>query len=110
MPNKKLLLALTMAAAASCSTANASVLFSDNFNESGFMGAPDLLNNYSDRWAHTSYYSAVEANGWTFTGRMTYAVNTDNGDGALSLEEPYAGIGSAGGSRNCHGNRSARSA
>jgi hypothetical protein len=86
--------------AAAVNSANASVVFSENFDASsgfanslilGFGSTADSAS--SDRWANTNYYTINNVNGWTFGSSGTYyAEQTDargvaTGNGALLLNE-----------------------
>jgi hypothetical protein len=70
------------------SSAQATVVFNEDFNNPAFQGGSLLLNDTSDHWTNTDYYYINSANGWTFSGSGAYyAKNQGINDGALLLNE-----------------------
>ena len=72
--------------------ARATVVYSEDFNASGFLGADLNLTGQdinSERWgAQTAYYNIKNADGWTFNSPGTYlAVNTATGNQGVLLNE-----------------------
>ena len=89
---KLLSLAALAGALALAGAANASVVFSEDFNAAGFEGASLGLNpaeQFSDRWVHVDYTRINEFNGWDFSDDGAYYVrNTDDrSQGAVLLNE-----------------------
>jgi len=75
--------------------AQATTIYTENFNNSTFQGStPILLNDTSDNWSHTDYYSVNSADGWTFTGGGTYYATNGAGNGAILLNENGAATAS----------------
>jgi hypothetical protein len=69
------------------SSASAQIVYSENFNNTGFQGG-SIGVSFSDRWANTAYYSINTFDGWTFSSSAIYALKNDgSGDGALLLNE-----------------------
>jgi len=88
---KMLVAAAAMSVACAAGAANASVVFSENFNNAAFQGAllPLGADHTSDRWASAFYYGVNDADGWSFSG-TSFSVRdgADASDGAVLLNEP----------------------
>src|SRR5271166_4668745 len=78
--------ALIGALVSSAMSANAGIIYSEDFNNiAGFQGNPSYLNSFSDKYLQTSYYLINNFDGWTFSGGAYYALS--GGDGAVLLNE-----------------------
>ena len=72
-------------------TANAAVIYSEDFNNLSFQGVPFLLGSTSDKFGPTNYYHINNFDGWTFSSAAYYALNASSTDGAVLLNENFPG-------------------
>jgi hypothetical protein len=64
------------------------VIYSEDFDNTGFLGVSHLLGTGSDKYPLVSYNAINNFDGWTFTGTGTeYVLNTAGTDGAVVLNE-----------------------
>ena len=70
-------------------TANAATIYSEDFNNPGFLSLGNSSNipvvSFSDKYASTDYYLINDFNNWSFTGDAWYALSGT--DGAVLLNE-----------------------
>ena len=65
----------------------AAFAYSEDFNSPGFIGSPILVNDNSDRFGPTNYYTINNFDGFAFSGGA-YLAQSLTGDGALLINEP----------------------
>jgi hypothetical protein len=84
--------ALLAGAAVSLGGAQASIVYSEDFNNIGFQGSQldlsgDPVGNKSDKYNPANYYNINSFNGWTFTTGTYLTVGAAGTDGAVLLNE-----------------------
>ena len=75
--------------AGAATSASAATVYSETFNNPAFAGTAILTNDTSDRFGPTNYYTANNANGFTFGADTYFAQDLANlSDFALLINEP----------------------
>ena len=68
----------------------AAAVFSEDFNNAGFVGGSPFVDT-SDRFGPTTYFTALAFDGWSFSGGNTFLAQSVQGDGAILLNENGGG-------------------
>jgi hypothetical protein len=83
------ILTTCIAIALSVGSTNAGTIYSENFNDPGFLSLGNSSNlpivSFSDKYDSTNYYAINDFNNWSFTGDVWYALSGT--DGAVLLNE-----------------------